>query len=81
MGGPQRALTTYKEVQELIKGTADVAGLGVRVAPVMVIQRANRAGSGAGRGRDRGDLHPLDVGQSSGEHGRHTRANRKARAA
>ena len=40
MGGPQRAPTTYKEARELIEGTADVAGLGVRVAPIMLTQRA-----------------------------------------
>ena len=40
MGGPQRAPTTYKEARELIEGTAEVAGLGLRVAPVMLTQRA-----------------------------------------
>ncbi len=40
MGGPQRAPTTYKEARELIEGAADVAGLGLRVAPVMLTQRA-----------------------------------------
>ncbi len=40
LGGPQRAPTTYKEARELIEGTAEVAGLGIRVAPVMLTQRA-----------------------------------------
>jgi chromosome partitioning protein len=40
MGGPQRAPTTYREARELIEGTAEVAGLGLRVAPVMLTQRA-----------------------------------------
>ena len=40
MGGPQRAPITYKEARELLEGTTDVAGLGLRVAPVMLTQRA-----------------------------------------
>ncbi len=39
-GGPQRAPTTYREARELIEGGDGVAGMGVRVAPVMLTQRA-----------------------------------------
>jgi len=40
LGGPQRAPNIYREARELIEGTADVAGLGLRVAPVMLTMRA-----------------------------------------
>ena len=57
MGGPQRAPTTYKEARELVEGAADVAGLGVRVAPVMLTQRAIYHHSTAG-GRTASEAEP-----------------------
>ncbi|MDH7641153.1 ParA family partition ATPase [Sphingomonas oryzagri] len=40
MGGPQRAPLTYKEATELVQGDGKVAGMGLRVAPAMLTNRA-----------------------------------------
>ena len=91
LGGPQRAPTTYKEARELIEGTADVAGLGLRVAPVMLTQRAIYHHSTAG-GRTAQEVEPQSKAaeevaalwawtSEQVNMGTRTRVSRKARAA
>ena len=91
LGGPQRAPTTYKEARELIEGTADVAGLGLRVAPVMLTQRAIYHHSTAG-GRTAQEVEPQSKAaeevaalwawtSEQVNMGTSTRVSRKARAA
>ncbi|MDQ2860537.1 MAG: ParA family protein, partial [Pseudomonadota bacterium] len=91
MGGPQRAPTTYREARELIEGTAEVVGLGLRVAPVMLTQRAIYHHSTAD-GRTAQEVEPegkaaqeiAALGTWASEQVNMTtrsRANRKARAA
>lgn len=40
MGGPQRAPLIYSDVKDVVEGTDEIEGMGVRLAPVMLTHRA-----------------------------------------
>lgn len=40
MGGPQRAANIYSDVADVIRGTDEIEGMGVELAPVMLTHRA-----------------------------------------